>query len=102
MQPIAWVYIITNEHNNVLYIGSSNSLTTRLWEHRTQRNRKSFSARYNLYKLVYFESFESIEESIAREMYMKGKTRKWKEALINSMNSTWDDLTEKFESEFGR
>lgn len=102
MQPIAWIYIITNKNNTTLYVGSSNNLSTRLWEHRTKLNTKSFSARYNLYKLIYHESFDSIEDAIARENYIKGKTRKWKEALINSKNANWNDLTEQFDSKNSR
>lgn len=93
MLPCAWIYIITNKHNTTLYIGVTNDLPTRLWEHRTKQNPKSFSARYNLYKLIYYESFNSIEEGVEREKYLKGKTRKWKEALIATMNETWNDLT---------
>lgn len=91
----AWVYIITNKNNTTLYIGATNDLPTRLWEHRTKQNPNSFSARYNLYKLVFFESFDSIEEAFDRENYIKGKTRKWKDAIIKTMNPEWLDLTDK-------
>jgi putative endonuclease len=90
---VALIYIITNKYNTTLYVGVTNAITTRIWEHRTKRNRSSFSGRYNLYKLVYYEAFESITDAISREKVIKGKSRAWKEALINSMNPTWDDLT---------
>ena len=91
--PYAWVYIITNKHNTTLYTGVSNDLPLRLWEHRTKQNPTSFTARYNLYKLIYYEAFEFIEEAINREKYIKGKTRKWKIGLISRLNPAWNDLT---------
>lgn len=98
MITIAWVYIITNENNTTLYVGATNDLPTRLWEHRTKQNPSSFSARYNLCKLIFFESFDSVEAAFARESYIKGKTRKWKVALIETTNPKWLDLTEKINS----
>ena len=91
--PSAWIYILTNERNTTLYVGVTNDLPTRLWEHRTKRNPKSFSSQYNLCKLVYHEPFDSIIEAIKREKYIKGKGRKWKEALTYTMNPDWKDLT---------
>jgi putative endonuclease len=74
-----WVYIITNKLDTTLYTGVTNDLPTRLWEHRTKQNPSCFSARYNLYKLIYYESFELIADAIHREKHIKGKTRIWKE-----------------------
>ena len=88
----AWVYILTNERQTVLYVGVTNNLETRLWEHRTKQNPKCFTARYNVNKLVYFEGFESIVEAIEREKVLKGKSRKWKVALIEKFNPGWSDL----------
>ena len=93
MTPSAWTYIITNNHNTTLYVGVTNDLPTRLWEHRTKQNPLSFTARYNLYKLVYYEPFELIVDAIKREKHIKHKTRKWKEALICKVNPEWKDLT---------
>lgn len=95
MLPSAFVYILTNIHNTVLYVGVTNALRTRVWEHKRKQNSKSFTAKYNIYKLVYFETFESIIEAITREHYIKGKTRKWKEVLINKTNAEWKDLTDE-------
>ena len=92
MLPSAWVYLLTNRHHSTLYIGVTTSLSTRLWEHRLKQNKKSFSARYNLYKLVYIEPFETVVEAIKREKYLKGKTRAFKEALIRKTNPDWNDL----------
>lgn len=72
----AWIYILTNEYNTTLYVGVTNDLRTRLWEHRTKQNTESFAARYNLNKLVYYEGFALITEAIAREKFIKGKSRR--------------------------
>jgi putative endonuclease len=92
MLHAAWIYILTNKNNTTLYIGVTNDLPTRLWEHRTEQNPNSFSARYNLFKLIYYEGFESVSDAVKREKFLKGKTRKWKEALIQKMNPAWDEL----------
>jgi putative endonuclease len=95
MLHTAWVYILTNKNNTTLYTGATNDLLTRLWEHRSQHNKSCFTARYNLSKLVYYQGFETILEAVERERYLKGKTRKWKEDLITSMNPNWNDLTQE-------
>ena len=89
-----YVYIITNTHNTVLYVGLTNNLDARISEHIRQENPKSFSARYNLHKLVYFEEHEFIKTAIRREKYIKGKNRKWKVDLIMLKNPEWKDLTD--------
>jgi putative endonuclease len=93
MLASSWVYIITNIYRTTLYVGVTNGLPTRLWEHRTKLDPRSFSAKYNLSILVFYQGFDSIVEAIAREKYIKGKTRKWKGALINSINPSGKDLT---------
>jgi putative endonuclease len=92
MDHCAWVYILTNKYNTTLYVGVTTDLSSRLFEHATKTNRKSFTARYNIYKLVYFEGFESIVAAIAREKYIKNKTRRWKEDLIKAINPEWNEL----------
>ena len=89
----AWVYILTNHRRTTLYVGMTNDLPTRLWEHRTKQNPKSFSSRYNLDRLVYCEGLELVTEAIDREKFIKGKSRKWKIELIESMNPNWNNLT---------
>ena len=96
MNFTAFVYILTNARHTTLYVGMTTDLVTRLWEHRTKQNKTSFTARYNVDKLVYYESFETVIEAIDREKYIKGKTRGWKEALIKSMNPEWQDLSQVF------
>jgi len=95
MLPAAYVYILTNKHHTVLYVGMTTDLRTRLWEHQQKINPGSFSARYNVSVPIYYQSFTSIEKAREKEMYIKGKTRKWKEDLINSMNPNWNDLSEE-------
>jgi putative endonuclease len=86
------VYIMTNFSNTVLYTGVTNDLTRRVFEHKSGLDPKSFTSKYKITKLVYFESFHSIEEAIAREKQIKGGSRKKKENLINSINPEWKDL----------
>ena len=89
----AWVYFLTNKRHTVLYVGVTNNLATRLWEHRSKQNPKCFTARYDIDKLVYYEAFTVIMEAIAREKIIKRKSRKWKEVLVEKMNPEWNDLT---------
>ena len=88
-----YVYILTNKNNTVLYTGVTNDLKRRLGEHAQKINPNSFTSRYNLYKLVYYESFFLIGDAIAREKQIKAGSRAKKVALINSVNPTWNDLS---------
>ena len=90
-----FVYIITNKNNTVLYIGVTSNLLQRIMQHKTKHYKKSFSARYNLDKLVYYETFQMIGEAIGREKQLKAGNRATKEKLINSINSDWRDLYEE-------
>ncbi|HEY0653223.1 MAG TPA: GIY-YIG nuclease family protein [Chryseosolibacter sp.] len=89
---IAWVYILTNSNHTVLYVGSTVDLVTRVWEHKTKQNPKSFSARYNLNKLIYFEEFENVPHARARETFIKKKSNEWKIELVNLTNPSWIEL----------
>ena len=86
-----YVYIITNKRNGTLYIGVTNNLIRRIYEHKNKLV-NGFSKKYGLDKLVYFEEYITIEDAIKREKYLKGKKRKYKIELIESMNKMWDDL----------
>lgn len=86
------IYIITNKNNTVLYVGVTSDLQARIWQHQTKFFPKSFSARYNLNKLIYYEHLPSIIEAIEREKFIKGKVRKWKEDLVATKNPGWVDL----------
>jgi putative endonuclease len=83
------VYIITNAHHTVLYVGVTSNLKKRINQHKNKYYRKSFSAKYNVNKLVYMEAFGRIIDAIKREKYIKGKSRKFKIDLVNSANPKW-------------
>lgn len=95
MRPGAFVYLLTNEHHTVFYVGMTTDLRTRLWEHIRKINPGSFTARYNLNKPVYFEALDSEEAALERERFIKGKSRAYKEDLITKMNPGWNDLTDR-------
>ena len=84
----AWVYILTNNRNTVLYVGVTNNIETRIWEHRTKQNPKCFTARYNINKLVYFEGFNSIVEAIGREKFNQRKIEKM-ESGVDRETQSW-------------
>lgn len=86
------VYILANKNNTTLYVGVTSDLISRIHDHKNHRNPRSFTARYNVTKLIYCEAFHSIEEAIAREKQLKGGSRLKKEALINDINPDWNDL----------
>ena len=83
---------MTNPWGTTLYVGVGANLVQRVLEHIQKIHPRSFSARYNLTKLVYFEFHERIELAIAREKQIKAGSRQKKIKLINSMNPTWQDL----------
>lgn len=89
------IYILTNKNHTTLYTGVTSDLTSRLLQHINKAFPNSFSARYNLTKLVYYESFYSIEEAISREKQIKAGSRAKKEELIENMNPGWEDLGEE-------
>ena len=88
------VYIITNFTHTTLYIGVTSDLLFRMIEHREKQYPNSFAAKYNIYKLVYYELFFTIEEAIAEEKRLKGGSRSKKIKLITSINPEWRDLWE--------
>jgi putative endonuclease len=101
--PSAFVYILTNKTKTTLYVGVTTDLSTRLWEHKTMQSPGSFTARYKCFNIVYMEGHELLTDAINREKFIKGKTRRWKEELINSKNPNWKDLTDEvstFENSF--
>jgi putative endonuclease len=89
-----FIYIVTNKYNNTLYIGVTSNLPKRILEHKEKRYENSFSARYNLNKLVYYEQFQMIGDAIAREKQLKAGSRATKIKLIQDFNPLWDDLYE--------
>ena len=87
-----YVYIIASK-SKVLYIGVTNSLVRRIWEHKNNFNLNSFSCKYHCHKLVYFEHYEDINAAIAREKQMKKWRREKKVTLIEKENNRWADLS---------
>ncbi len=91
-----FVYILTNWNNKVMYIGVTNDLERRLYEHR-QELADGFTKKYHVHKLVYFEETSDVEAAIAREKQLKGWRREKKNELVAQMNPTWKDLSEDWE-----
>ena len=91
-----YIYILTNKTHSVLYTGVTNDLSRRIAEHRQKLNPKSFTSKYNLTKLVFFESTSDVNVAIAREKQIKGGSREKKLRLISEMNPQWLDLYENF------
>ena len=87
-----YVYILTNKHNTTVYTGVTNNLERRLYEHKSKLV-DGFTKRYNLDKLVYFDTTTDVQSAIAREKEIKGWTRAKKNNLINSINPEWKDLS---------
>ena len=88
-----YVYIITNKKRGTLYIGVTNNLKRRIYEHKNELV-DGFSKKYHLHKLVFYETFNSIYDAIDKEKKMKKWNRKWKIELIENTNPNWNDLYE--------
>lgn len=94
MQKGGFIYILTNKNKTTIYIGVTANLINRLEQHRTKHYPDSFSAKYNLTQLIYYEKFNSITDAIIREKEIKCWSRKKKELLIATTNPNWSDLYE--------
>jgi len=79
-------YILTNKNNTILYTGATNNLKDRIDRHRKKKYAGAFSARYNLYKLVWYQEFDTIREVLDEERRIKAGSRQKKINLINEMN----------------
>lgn len=88
-----FVYILTNK-TKTLYIGVTNNLERRIYEHKSGQI-VGFTKKYNLNRLVYYESFSDVNDAIRREKQLKNWHREWKINLIESVNPDWDDLSSK-------
>jgi len=86
-----YVYILSSQRNGTLYIGVTNNLKRRIWEHKNEFV-KGFTKDYGIHNLVYFEQFNDIEQAILREKQLKFWKRKWKIELIEKDNFYWEDL----------
>ena len=90
-----YVYILTNRYNTVLYTGVTNDLGRRIIEHRKKEG-STFTARYNVEKLVFYEEFLYINDAISREKQIKAGSRQKKINLIEKSNKNWEDLLQQF------
>ena len=86
-----YVYILTNKYRNVLYTGVTNDLLRRVYEHRNHLDKGSFTDRYNITRLVYFEHTNDVRAALEREKQIKSWNRARKEQLVESQNPTWAD-----------
>jgi putative endonuclease len=93
MSKKGYIYILTNKNHTVLYTGVTSNLSQRMIDHQTGKHKTSFSYRYNVTELLYFEEFNSIIDAIAREKQIKAGSRQKKLDLINKLNPDWKDLS---------
>ena len=91
-----YVYILASKKNGVLYIGVTNDLERRIFEHKN-KTVKGFTSRYNVDKLVYFEKYSNINEAIKKEKQLKKWNRQWKIDLIEGNNPNWSDLAQDWD-----
>lgn len=89
-----FVYILAKNRNGTIYIGVTNNLTRRIWEHKNKII-EGFTNKYDVNKLVHYEIFENIQSAIMREKRLKEWPRKWKLDLIEKGNPQWHDLYDK-------
>ena len=87
-----YVYILASATNYTVYIGVTSDLVRRVYEHREHLDQHSFTSKYDVYKLVYFEQTNDVKVALEREKQLKGWRRSKKNALIESMNPEWKDL----------
>ncbi len=90
---VHYIYILTNKNHTALYVGRTKHLKERLVQHKNN-SLKTFTGRYNVDKLIYFETTKYVNNSIKRERQIKKWNREWKENLINDMNPGWNDLAD--------
>ena len=87
-----YVYILANATNVAIYTGVTRDLARRVYEHRNHLDPNSYTAKYNIHKLVYFEATSDVKAAIEREKQIKSGNRAKKNALVETMNPKWEDL----------
>ena len=87
-----YVYILTNKYSNVLYVGVTKGLVRRVYEHKNHLDKDSFTSKYNVTKLVYFEETSDVRAAIEREKQIKSWSRNRKTDMIFEKNPNWVDL----------
>lgn len=96
-----FVYMLTNKNNTTLYVGVTSEIVKRIKDHKEKKYPRSFTSRYNLDKLVYYEVLRSMSATIGREKQLKAGSRAKKLALIESVNPDWRDLYGEVLERFG-
>ena len=91
-EKLYYVYLLTNWNNKVIYVGITNDLRRRLFEHKSKLV-KGFTEKYNIYKLIYYESTSDVESAIGREKEIKKWRREKKNKLVETTNPEWKDLS---------
>ena len=86
-----YIYILASKRNGTLYIGVTNNIEKRIYEHKNNLV-KGYTSKYRVYHLVYFEQTDNVSEAISREKQLKKWNRKWKLELIENSNPNWNDL----------
>ena len=87
-----YVYILTNKTGTVVYTGVTNDLIRRIYEHKHKADPNSFTAKYDVHKLVFFEETSSRYEAISREKQIKSWSRRKKNQLVETLNPKWEEL----------
>ena len=93
MSKSYFVYMLASKRNGTIYIGVTNDLGRRVWEHREGVASK-FTKKYGVTRLVYYEVYDDVQAAIAQETRLKKYKREWKINLIQARNALWDDLYE--------
>jgi len=101
MTKTYYVYILASKRNGTLYIGVTNNLERRLYEHRNNLI-EGFTNKYNVHYLVYYEDVNDIQSALQREKQLKRWTRKWKLELTEKVNPAWRDLANDFNLEINK
>ena len=91
MERLYFVYILASRKDGTLYVGVTNDLSRRVWEHREGRA-SAFTRKYQVKRLVWCEGFEDVADAIATEKRLKAWRRAWKISLIEKANPEWSDL----------
>ena len=91
--PSFYVYLLTNQNNKVMYVGVTNNLERRVYEHKTKQV-AGFTEKYNVNRLVYFEETQDVLIAIAREKEIKKWRREKKNLLVVAVNPAWQDLSD--------
>lgn len=87
-----YVYIMANKPNGTLYLGVTNNLIRRVYEHKYDLNKNSFTSKYSIHRLVYYEIHDDVWNAINREKNVKKWKREWKIRIIEDMNPKWEDI----------